>query len=180
MAEPSEFVPFRFRVSLFMPGGEPDTLVCQGAFSEVSGFEASMSPKALKEGGRNWGEVQLAGPTNFSALVLKRGITSVQDLYAWFDVTTRQANYGFRMQGLIEVFDRNFVGADGKAIKKVQPVLQWKIERAMATKFKGPDLSSTASQVAIEELHLAHEGLQMVPVKKASDDTSQQEEAQHG
>jgi len=29
----------------------------------------------------------------------------------------------------------------------------------MATKFKGPDLSSSASSVAIEELHLVHDSL---------------------
>ena len=86
----AEFVPFRFEVSLFAEeGGNQQDPICRGAFSEVTGFEASMSVKTLKEGGRNWGEVQLAGATSFPAIVLKRGITDVLDLYKWFDATTR-------------------------------------------------------------------------------------------
>ena len=156
----SEFVPFRFMVSLFAAeGGNADEPICRGAFSEVTGFEASMIPKTLKEGGRNWGEIQLAGTTNFPAIVLKRGITDIQDLYQWFDVSTRQANYAFRMTGIIDVYDQPFVDRSN-----VKPRLSWQLTRAMAVKFKGPDLSSTSSQVAIEELHLMHEGLALMPL----------------
>ncbi len=149
-----EFVPFRFVVSLFAIDGGKDALVCSGAFSEVTGFESSMTAKTIKEGGRNWGQIQLAGETSFPAIVLKRGVTDVRDLASWFDITTRQGNYGYRMTGIIDVYDRNRFEQ-----KNVKPILSWKLERAMATKFKGPDLSSTGSQVAIEELHLVHEGL---------------------
>lgn len=146
----SEFIPFRFQVTLFPSGGENTTAVCQGRFSEVTGLEASMSPKTLHEGGRNWGEIHLAGATKFSPIVLKRGITEVNDLYDWFDVTTRQANYAYRLDGEIAVFD-----GDGLE----DPILTWKLSNVMATKFKGADLSASASAVAIEELHLVHEGM---------------------
>lgn len=148
----AEFIPFRFDVVFRNSDGER---LCGGAFSEVSGFEASMSAQSFKEGGRNWGEVQLAGYTTFPALVLKRGVTSVRDFHQWFDITTRRANYGYRLDGEIHVYDRPWIDVG----EPVKPVLRWKIERALATKFKGPDLSATASEVAIEELHLAHEGL---------------------
>jgi len=153
----TEFVPFRFRVSLYAPDGPSEVLLCQGSFSEVSGLEATMTPKVISEGGRNWGEIQLAGPTKFAPIVLKRGMTEVNDLYDWFDVTTRQANYASRMTGIIEVYDSNR-DAGGQRT----PVLTWQLSRAMATKFKGADLSSTASQVAIEELQLVHEGLTLL------------------
>ena len=146
----SEFIPFRFKVTLFATGSDVAQPLCQGSFSEISGLEASMSPKTIKEGGRNWGEVQLAGASNFPPVVLKRGVTQINDLYDWFDVTTRQANYGYRMDGQIDIYD-----ADGLS----DPILTWKLSNVMATKFKGPDLSSTASAVAIEELHLVHEGM---------------------
>jgi phage tail-like protein len=57
--------------------------------------------------------------------------------------------------------------------KSSQPLLTWKLQQVLPTKFKGPDLSSTASQVAIEELHLVHEGLELVraPEPKAAADT---------
>ena len=143
----AEFVPYRFSVALFSGEGE---LLCRGAFSEVTGLEVSMSPKAVQEGGRNWGEVQLSGQTRFAPVVLKRGMTEIGDLWNWFDATTRQANYALRYTGRIEVFDPD--RPDG-------PALTWTLTNALPTRFKGPDLSSTAGQVAVEELHLVHDGL---------------------
>lgn len=145
-----EFIPFRFRVALY--DGEGGRLLCRGAFSEVSGLEATMAPKALREGGRNWGEVQLAGPTSFAPVVLKRGITEVADLWNWFDVSTRQSNHALRLSGTIDVYHPQ---------DPDKPLLRWRITNALPTRFKGPDLSSTASQVAIEELQLVHEGLEL-------------------
>ncbi len=145
-----EFIPFRFRVALY--DGEGGRLLCRGAFSEVSGLEATMAPKALREGGRNWGEVQLAGPTSFAPVILKRGITEVADLWNWFDVSTRQSNHALRLSGTIDVYHPQ---------DPDKPLLRWRITNALPTRFKGPDLSSTASQVAIEELQLVHEGLEL-------------------
>lgn len=144
-----EFIAFRFHVKLFERDGG-GAVLCQGAFSEVSGLEATMAPKAMKEGGRNWGEVQLAGPTTFAPVVLKRGVTALGDLFAWFDAVTRGANYALRYSGVIEVFHPSRPDA---------PTLRWRLARVLPTRFKGPDLSATAAQVAVEELHLVHEGL---------------------
>lgn len=157
MADAAEFVPFRFVVTLYPESGASQSPICSGAFSEVSGFEFTMTPKSIQEGGRNWGEVQLAGNTKFSAITLKRGITRVNDLYKWFDVSTRQANYAFRMTGFIDVYDQAYVDNT-----EVKPVLRWQLIKALATKFKGPDLSATSNQIAIEELQLMHEGLMLV------------------
>jgi len=144
-----EFIAHRFQVNLYADEKMAE-LVCGGAFSEVSGLEVSMSPVKIKEGGRNWGEIQLAGVTTFPPIVLKRGMTEVEDLWKWFEFTTQQANYGYRLQGEINVL----------APDDITEVLQrWTIRNVMATKFKGPDLSSSASSVAIEELHLVHDSL---------------------
>lgn len=159
-----EFIPFRFVVSLFPEGGSADNALCAGAFSEVSGFEFTMTPKNIQEGGRNWGEVQLAGNTKFAPITLKRGITSLADLYHWFDVTSRQANYALRLSGQIDVYDRSFDSSGGPA----KPALRWTLVRAMAVKFKGPDLSATSSQIAVEELQLVHEGLELFVEPKGS------------
>jgi len=153
-----EFIPYRFEVNLFSDAGMSE-LVCAGAFGDVTGLEASMNPVKMKEGGRNWGEVQLAGITSFPAIVLKRGMTDVDDLWKWFEFTTLQANYGYRLQGEIRVL----------ASEDKKNVLQrWVLKNVMATKFKGPDLSSTASTVAIEELHLVHDGLILIRPGTAS------------
>lgn len=156
MAEISEFVPFRFKVSLYH--GDSNELLCAGYFSEVTGFEATMEPKAIKEGGRNWGEHQRSGPTKFAPLILKRGVTSVNDLWAWFDVTTRQSYYGYRLTGEITVLGNPHHA--GQTVTE-NPVMVWRLTGVLPTKFKGPDLNATANQVAIEELQLVHEGLEL-------------------
>lgn len=150
----SEFIPFRFKVTLYSAqGGSPTgEILCGGAFSEVQGLELTMEPKAIREGGNNWGEHQRSGPTKFSTVILKRGVTSVNDLWSWFDLTTNGANYGYRLRGEITVHGDG-AGTSGAA------ALTWTLTNALPVKFKGPDLSSTANQAAIEELHLVHEGL---------------------
>lgn len=149
----SEFVPFRFKVNLY--NSENNQLLCSGKFSEVTGFELTMEPKTIQEGGRNWGELQRSGITKFTPIILKRGVTTVNDLWSWFDASTRGSNYGYRLHGEIIVLGNPLDG------KEENPIMTWHLENVMATKFKGPDLNSTANQVAIEEIHLVHEGLEL-------------------
>jgi phage tail-like protein len=155
VAELSEFVPFRFKVSLYR--SDSNELLCAGYFSEVTGFELTMEPRVIKEGGLNWGEHQRSGPTKFAPIILKRGVTSVNDLWTWFDITTRQASYGYRLTGEITVLGNPTAGQAAAD----NPVMVWKLTGVLPTKFKGPDLNATASQVAIEELQLVHEGLEL-------------------
>lgn len=144
----AEFIPYQFNVRLYEQ--QKGKYLCGGSFAEVSGLEASMEVKTIREGGRNWGEIQLSGQTSFSNVVIKRGITKVADLWSWFDICTRAANYQLRLNAEIDVLNP----ADTSQI-----LLKWKLTRALPIKFKGPELSATADQVAIEELELVHEGL---------------------
>ena len=41
-------------------------------------------------------------------------------------------------------------------------MLAWKLAQAMPIKFKAADLNGKGTDVAIEELHLAHEGLSLL------------------
>ena len=152
----TEFVPFRFRVNLH--DSRSGNLLCAGAFSEITGFELTMEPRTIAEGGLNWGEHQRSGMTRFSPMILKRGVTHVNDLWSWFDVTTRGANYGYRMHGEIVLLGNP---RESAGEYEDNPVMVWKLTGVLATKFKGPDLNSTATQVAIEEVHLVHEGLEL-------------------
>ncbi len=142
---------FRFEVSFteHLLGDKAGEVVelCRGAFSECSGLEASMEPKVIREGGRNWGVVQRAGRVNFATVVLKRGLTRCGDLWAWFSLVGQRA-YAHRLDVVITLFD----GAG-------QGVMSWSLVNALPVKFKAPDLNASNSEVVIEELHLAHEGL---------------------
>ena len=145
---------FRFQVDFredsLESGGGDEVPVCSGAFSECSGLEATMEPKVIKEGGRNYGAAQRAGPVSFSNVVLKRGMTSTRDLWSWFELVSR-GGYSYRLAAVITMLD--LAG---------NPVLRWQLEKALAVKFKAADLSAKATDVGIEELHLAHEGLTQV------------------
>jgi len=124
--------------------------LCQGAFSECSGLEATMEPKVIKEGGRNYGDAQRAGKVTFGTVILKRGIVSSQDLWQWFEVLTAKSGYSYRLQATITLLDQ-----------KKNKQLEFKLQRAMPVKFKAPDLSAVSTEVGVEELHIVHEGLEV-------------------
>ncbi len=149
---------FRFQVDFreqFIDGntGGGKVVLCSGAFAEVSGLESSMEPKVIKEGGRNWGAIQRAGKTTFSTLILKRGMTSTRDLWNWYEYVGT-GKYAHRLDVVITLFDTSG-----------QSVLAWQLSNALPVKFKAADLNAKGTDVAIEELHLAHEGLSLVDKK---------------
>jgi phage tail-like protein len=150
------FVPFRFQVSLFADDTDNglNSPLCNAEFSEASGLEATMTPKTVREGGNNLGAAQLAGPTAYGTLSLKRGVTDVTDLWRWFDLVTAQERYDLRLQAQIDVVD--VLDSAG------QPhiALRWTLQNVLPVKFKAPDLAGTSSQVAIEEVQLVFEGLE--------------------
>jgi phage tail-like protein len=146
------FVPFRFKVSLTgsnLPAGLGPGALCDGLFSEATGVEATMSARTIREGGRNFGLVQRPGPTAFGSMTLKRGVTSAQDLWVWFDLVANRERYGRSLQALIQVYSG------------VDIAFTWTLVNVLPIKFKAPDLSGTAVQVAIEELQLAYEQVSM-------------------
>jgi phage tail-like protein len=143
---------FRFHVDFFTDSLSDDDSheqfqVCSGSFAECTGLEATMEPKVIKEGGRNYGAAQRAGITTFATVVLKRGISSNQNLYQIFN-SAATGTFAPRMQVTINLFD-----IDGSA------VLAWQLDRAMPVKYKFADLNAKNSEIGIEELHLVHEGL---------------------
>lgn len=148
----SPFAAFRFQVDFFESGSRIS--VASGAFSECSGLEATMEPKEINEGGRNYGTVQRVGPVTFAAVVLKRGLTSNWDLWRWFSKVAQGA-YAYRLDAEITIRGPGASQSDA-------PRYVWMLENCLPTKFKGPDLSATGEQIAVEELHLAHEGLFLV------------------
>lgn len=145
---------FRFQVEFeetkLGAGAGATVELCSGAFSECTGLEATMEPKVIKAGGRNYGVAQRAGPVTFATVILKRGMTTTRHLWRWFEAVSG-GGYAYRMNVTITMFD-----AAG------QRVLRWKLENAMPVKFKAADFNAKATEVGIEELHLAHEGLRLV------------------
>jgi phage tail-like protein len=132
------------------PGGAVE--VCTGAFSECTGLEATMEPKAIKEGGANYGVAQRAGAITFATVVLKRGISTNRNLWQIVNAVG-SGLFAPRLQVTITIMDTSST-----------PVIAWQLDRAMPIKFKFADLNAKGTEVGIEELHLVHEGLSSVPV----------------
>lgn len=150
---------FRFKVEfaeIALTGGETESgkpvVICSGAFSECTGLEATMEPKVIREGGRNFGVHQRVGLVTFATVILKRGVTTERDLWKWFELVGRGA-YAHRMKVTIKLLAQS---------SQEEVLVAWELDRALPVKFKAADLNARASEVGIEELHLAHQGLKLV------------------
>lgn len=144
---------FRFQVDfseqMLNSDKSEEIVVSSGSFSECTGLEATVEPKVIKEGGRNWGHAQRMGPVTFATVILKRGMTTNKHLWNWFDFLGNREGYAHRMNVMVTMFDNAGYG-----------VLSWKLNSALPVKFKAADLSAKdGTQIAIEEIHLAHEGM---------------------
>lgn len=143
-----------------------------GAFSEISGIEASMEHKVVREGGSNYGSVMLAGPVTFGTVILKRGVARSQALWRWWakfagadglsDGYTTLDNRCDVLIGLITPNPEKTGHASDGAGRAVG--MGWRLQNAMPVKFRVGDLNAKGSDIAIEELHLVHEGLHVAGV----------------
>lgn len=121
-----------------------------GGFSECTGLEMALEVQEHMEGGGN--DTVLKFPTRIkpATLILKKGLTQRADLWNWF--------YGFvqgngrRRDGLIIVQD-----------SAQNPHTVWGFRRGLPTKYAGPQLAAAHSNVAIESIEIAHEGLYQIP-----------------
>jgi phage tail-like protein len=123
-----------------------------GAFTEVSGLSVEVEVEELPEGGQNQFVHQLPGRTKWPRLVLKRGVTDSDGLFDWFAKTSGEGFSGAgdqlaRLDGEVVLMD--VVGA---------PVRRWAFSGAFPVKWSGPTLAASSSDVAIEELEIAHHG----------------------
>lgn len=181
------FANFAFHVNFVLRSGShifgPDTLPnpLLGGFSEISGLEASMEHKVIKEGGRNYGTVMRAGQTTFATVILKRGIVSSRHLWNWWsmfagadqadDSLPEEKNRCDVLIGLIQSVPLPWPpsGDSGAGVTPSEgpshaAKVAWKLRNAMPVKFKIGDFNAKGSDVAVEELHLVHEGLDLEPV----------------
>jgi phage tail-like protein len=133
-----------------------------GAFSECTGLAAETKVLEYKEGGRNYSALKFAEGGAVSNVVLKRGVlagSAADALFRWHEgvATGAFGHANTRPTDPDEDIDRNVAvvlqGEDGAEIKR------WRLFRAFPVKWVGPDLKAMASEVAMETLELAHEGL---------------------
>jgi len=119
----------------------------QAGFSEVSGFDANVDVIEYREGDSPvTSAVKLPGLTKYGNVTLKWGVTDSMSLYEWIKGIS-EGNIE-RKTVTITVLDDN---GDAKA--------SWQLLNAWPTKYTAPDFNANASEVALESLELAHEGM---------------------
>lgn len=121
--------------------------IAQAAFSEVSGLDSTIDVIEHREGGDNTTPRKLPGLTKHSNIVLRWGVTDSDELYRWH----RDAVRGTvdRKSGSIVLLDR-----------QGQEKVRWNFVQAWPSKWTGPTFNAEGTDVAIEALELAHEGVE--------------------
>jgi phage tail-like protein len=146
---------FRFRVLLYgSPGSGATDELGSGGFQECTGLEVEMDVSEFPEGGSNDAVVQRAGRAKYAKLALKRGMFASaggqvdSQLWQWLQDVVGGVRPIRRYDGTIQVL------GEAQAV-----VATWTFTRGLPAKLVGPQLNAKTGDVAIEELHIAHEGL---------------------
>jgi phage tail-like protein len=144
--EQDPFGSFRFKLEL----GDVEV----AGFAECTGLSIETKVLEYKEGGNNATTLKFPEPSAFGNVTLKRGVTNSNELIEWqLDVVSGAFGKNSRAGNpSIAIVLMNEKGED---------VRRWNLLRAFPVKWVGPDLKASASEVAIETLELAHEGIQL-------------------
>jgi phage tail-like protein len=145
------FTAFNFAVEIDMsavPDGSGSA--CNGAFAECDGLEMTMDAKVIREGGNNTQQPRLTGPINYGTLTLKRGMTANFDLWKWFSALYDPDQAGLRVNATVVMFTPDHNEATSFLLKGCLPV-----------KLKAPPLNAKDGLVAVEELQIAYESLEI-------------------
>jgi phage tail-like protein len=149
---------FKFLVTLTRadPGATNATLGT-GAFSECSGLQLEADVKEYLEGGRNDGVIRRVGRVKLVPLVLKRGMfsasadeTADSSIWDWLTAMVSGSEVR-RYHGQVELMDPTLTTA----------LATWTFDRGLPMKVVGPTLNAKTGDIAVEELHIAHEGLRL-------------------
>jgi phage tail-like protein len=132
---------FCFRVQL-------DNLTdnADGFFKSVSGLKFETEVVPVSAGGANDTTFQLPGATKWSNLVFKQGFTNSSALMTW-----RQQ----WLQGQMTRTDGTILQLD----TALKVAAKWKFKRGWPCKWEISEFDASKSELAIETLEIAHEGL---------------------
>lgn len=133
------FTRFKYKVEI------PD--VGEAGFSEVTGFDASIDVVEYRNGtDKPSTPRKLPGLRKYSNITLKWGVTESMAVYEW--LASWIEKQGERKDISVTLMDDE--DAD---------IATWTITAAWPMKYTAPEFNATSSEVAIESVEIAHEGL---------------------
>ncbi len=136
---------FNFTVEITVPGMGGQ--VCQGAFSECDGLEATLDVRSFRQGGDPSSQVRLVNGLTYGTVTLRRGLTS--SLHPWEWMAAVAEDPSLRAEGEVVV-----LGPDGSAH------IRYILTRCLPSKVKAPALNAKDGGVAVEELGLLCERIE--------------------
>ena len=150
---------YNFLITLVESSGSPASLpapdrAAAGGFSECSGLEMTLQLEEYRAGGRNDAVLRFPTRVNWANLRLRRGVALSDDLWDWH--YSFVLGRGRRRDGLIVLLDD---------LRK--PAKTWRFTRGLPVKWTGPALDAVQGRVAVEEIEIGHEGLELVPKQGA-------------
>ena len=122
--------------------------ISRAAFHEAGGLDSSVEVIEHREGGQNITTMKLPGQVKFSAISLKWGMSDDTDLYLWHRQWVDGDPAALRKNGSIVLLDR-----------QGQEKARWNFFNAWPSKWTGPTFNAEASDLSIEALEIAHDGL---------------------
>lgn len=120
-------------------------------FKEASGFESTTEVIAYKETTQK-GRVatkKVPGSRSWSDITLRRAISSSLALWEWRKQVLDGDIDGARRDGSVVLYD-----STGEA------VVRYNFFRGWVSQWKGPDMDADQDEIAVEEVTIAHEGLE--------------------
>jgi phage tail-like protein len=119
-------------------------------FMEVKGLDILIEAIEYIDGSSpEHSKIKMPGLRKFTNVTLKRGIVKGDnDFFKW--ISTIQGSTVERRDVIICLLDENHA-----------PAVVWKLHNAFPIRYSGPIFLSSDSETAVEELELAHEGLEV-------------------
>lgn len=140
MAADRPYGKFRFKVEI-------DGLT-MAHFQSVSGLSHEIEVLTHQEGGINDRLHKLPGQGSYPNITMKLGYVHSAMLEGWHKSFTRKPGGVGRKNGSIVLLD-----------DRGDEVGRWNFQRAWPVKWEGPEPDSSGSDIAVETIEIAHEGI---------------------
>jgi phage tail-like protein len=150
MAEARErpYSAFNFLVKL---GDDADPASVQAGFQEVSGLGFEITVQEYRAGNyRENSPLKVTGLHKVTDVTLKRGVIGTLDLYEWIG-QVRDGSQNARRTVVIQLQNEEHTAV----------VMEWKLTNTTISKYTGPSFNGKGTDVAIEEIVLTSERMEI-------------------
>jgi phage tail-like protein len=133
----------RFRYKVEIDG------IDAGGFSEATGFDASIDVVEYREGDMETTPSKVPGIKRYGNITLRQGLVDSQAIYDWM------------ITGVNGAVDRKTITIT-LLDEEDNPAASWQVINAWPMRYNAPDFNALSSEIAVESIEIAHEGMTRV------------------